>query len=182
MTGHTEKDEAVEGAEPQEAPISTGTDGPVQRRHLMWASALSLVLLVIVASLGGQIDTLARNFLGRLTEVTAPAETREVKAAVVEEVEVNSFAFKGLDLHPDLLFQPYLSGTVVGSSTALSAKLVKDFRDFFTMFEQRQRYDDRGNPGGRRAGKRKGQVRTVTASRLGSGRPVAASRNEPPDG
>ncbi len=123
------------------APERAGKKGALSD-SVQWKYVIFFFLLVSVAALSGGMDLLARGFLERFGAGAVDAE-EEVAAGVVTEAEaVTALAFKDLDLHPDLLFRPYLGGEVIGNGEASSANLIQQFRDFLSVYEQRQGADD----------------------------------------
>ena len=56
--------------------------------------------------------------------------------------DMDTFTFRDLDLHPDVLFRPYTAGPILADSTALPTSTIMAFRDLLAQYEQRQAVDD----------------------------------------
>ncbi len=118
---------------------------PVKKReafrthHIIIATFAALVAVMLVLILAGRMTTLAQNFMQKLSPAEEAVEATPVVAAKQELRQ--TFTFADLELHPDLLYQPYLSAPVL-TADATSPNLVKQFRTFLAMYEVRQKEDD----------------------------------------
>lgn len=63
-------------------------------------------------------------------------------ASLAFAVPDGPFTFRDLDLHPDLLFRPYIAGPLLADATASSLKTIQAFRELLAQYEQRQAVDD----------------------------------------
>lgn len=75
---------------------------------------------------------------GRSPRLLAPAAL----LLLAFTVSSGSFTFRELDLHPDVLYRPYMAGPVLSDSTALSARTIMAFRELLDQYAQRQSEDD----------------------------------------
>ncbi len=93
-----------------------------------------------------------RIFFRHPLQTTAPAlrsASRKTSWIVVAALLLPAFTlpgspitFRGLDLHPDVMFRPYTTGPILADSSALSARTIMAFRDLLAQYEQRQGVDD----------------------------------------
>ncbi len=103
-----------------------------RKHHLLWHSGSVALLLFILLKTGPALaqQQTDRENQGIQTVLTSSESTSGV------------YRFRGLDLHPDLLFQPYTSGQILGESTSPAARRLAAFRDLLALYEQRQGIDD----------------------------------------
>ncbi len=59
-----------------------------------------------------------------------------------ERAADGALRFKGHQLHPDALYQPYMAGPLLGSDASAHYRVLNAFRDLLTAYIQRQGIDD----------------------------------------
>ncbi len=129
---------------PVSEPLAAEVEPEIGRsRHIGLATLSVFVVLFVLLTLTGRIDTLARGIMSALAPTQsgladAPADIDE---AVKEEGD-GTFTFRDLDQHPDVVYQPYTAGTLVGDSTSPNIRTILHFRDLMALYEQRQSIDD----------------------------------------
>lgn len=113
--------------------------GRNRRATVATFGALFTVLVVMLAL--GRLDSLAQNFLERLREPAAPATDREVMSTAADPMPAP--VFKDMDIHPDVLFAPYVAGPILTDGKgAAQARMIEQFRDLLGVYVQRQGQDD----------------------------------------
>lgn len=132
-----------EPAETPTEPVSEAAERrPARRFRTGWATLGALVMLVFVMMLTGQLDSLARNVMRFFEAVPSPpivAETREAATGA----QAGTYLFNDLDIHPDVLYQPYTAGPVVtGNVPSSRASMIEAFRTLLSLYEERQGIDD----------------------------------------
>lgn len=126
-------------------PVTPGPEESSVIIHTRKRRRLIGVLFVLFSllTLSHSIDSVARNVLAKLAARRAPEPVVETSTTVTSTAKVStSFSFKDLDLHPDLLFQPYTAGPLLSSSTTTNVGLIASFRNLLSLYEQRQAVDD----------------------------------------
>ena len=103
-------------------------------------AAIGVIVLALVAL--GRFDSVAQNLLDRFREtpgrVAAVAEAPEVL-----EMEDISLVFAEMDIHPDVLFSPYLDGAILANGEDdVQRRMIGQFRELLDMYVQRQGVDD----------------------------------------
>lgn len=129
---------------PAEAP--GGADSPAHElepnqraANVFWATMAGSLVLVFVVMFSSGIDSTARGVLSYLE----PLASRTGLFGGATEPTANVYRFEDLDIHPDLLFQPYTAGELVGLDASTSAgRMVREFRTLLDLYEQRQGEDD----------------------------------------
>ena len=118
-----------------------------------WALAASLVaLLYVMVSAGpGGASMLSQRLLNdpeqeakeKKQPVSEPRQQPEELDAPAGPWADSRFSLSDFDHHPDLLYQPYLSGPLLeGRARSSSPHLVSQFRDFVDVYVKRQAVDD----------------------------------------
>ena len=118
-----------------------------------WALAASLaVLLYVMISAGpGGASMLSQRLLNYSEQeakeekqpAPEPSQQPEEFDAPADSWANGRFALSDFDHHPDLLYQPYLSGPLMeGKTRSSSPHLVSQFRDFLDVYVKRQAVDD----------------------------------------
>ncbi|MFW5955217.1 MAG: hypothetical protein ACOCSK_00570 [Rhodothermales bacterium] len=120
-----------------ETPVVRKKTSPRRRRAIV-ATLISLAALILVVVSSYQFDTVARDLLQTLRE--APPPVAEEEAAPVAEAAVLTYA--EMDIHPDVLFQPYTSGSLLGQKGAAQDRMIEQFRELLSVYVQRQGIDD----------------------------------------
>lgn len=75
-----------------------------------------------------------------LAQHVRPAAT--TSETLSEEAAETGLYLNLLDLHPDILYEPYMAGPSVDESDSPIAKMITSFRDLLKLYEQRQGQDD----------------------------------------
>ena len=118
-----------------------------------WALAASLVaLLYVMISAGpGGANMLSQRLLNdpepqaqeKKQPAPEPSQQPEEFDAPVDPWASSRFSLSNFDHHPDLLYQPYLSGPLLeGKTPSSSPNLVNQFRNFLDVYVKRQAVDD----------------------------------------
>ncbi len=134
--------------ETADAPLEEEPQGekvaPRERSvNAFWASVAAVLGLVLVMMLSGRFDTLARDIV-RFFE-SAPAATDAALERPAESIGAGSgiFTFEGLDIHPDVVFRPYMAGELIGSDVSSNtARMIGEFRKLLGLYAERQAVDD----------------------------------------
>src|SRR5690606_13339962 len=111
-------------------PVTPGPEESSVIIHTRKRRRLIGVLFVLFSllTLSHSIDSVARNVLAKLAARRAPEPVVETSTTVTSTAKVStSFSFKDLDLHPDLLFQPYTAVPLLPSSTTTNGGLIASF-------------------------------------------------------
>ncbi|QXD14929.1 hypothetical protein GQ464_016155 [Rhodocaloribacter litoris] len=129
---------------------TSGSEQPEPRtdpRVRLWNNRtvhLGLLIMVLFTAsmmIFAGMDLLARNLLLRLRPVQT-IEAVPVSAPAPAPAPA-VFTFEDLDLHPDRLHAPFLSGSLAeGRGHAAHARRLEAFHDLLDLYEIRQRYDD----------------------------------------
>lgn len=110
--------------------------------HLFWATAAGFLAVLVLLTLTGQINTFAREILQRFSkEEPAPTDTRDITTLDEKEID-HTFSFRDLDIHPDLLYQPFTAGPILADAGSDRHRLITKFRQLLTLYHQRQGIDD----------------------------------------
>ena len=118
-----------------------GATTPEPRRRWLWASLGSFMVILLMLAASGRMDSLARSLLkGFAGGETLVADRQQPEP--IAPVSKGTFTFEELDLHPDLLFRPYTSGSALGDQNAPTARIIADFRALLDLYQQRQGIDD----------------------------------------
>ena len=132
-------------AAPAPAPVLTEEEQEARRTmgFVGKASIASLLAVVLLLVVTGRLEALARELYGNFTAPLAtPVESLEEPAAPAAPANP-MVTFAQMPLHPHNLYKPYLSGEVIGDATAdARLQLIQPFRQFMTLYEQRQGQDD----------------------------------------
>ena len=129
--------------EPSSEIPTMPTKQPDGRRHAAWAMLAAFAMVVVLMLATGRLDTLARGLM-RLFEAppTPEAATRTASEAPARTGS-GLYAFNDLDIHPDVLFQPYTSGPLLeGDLPSSRARMIEAFRNLLNLYEERQGTDD----------------------------------------
>jgi hypothetical protein len=111
-----------------------------RRATLATFGALFAVLAVMLAM--GRLDSLAQNFLDRLRE-PVPATDRAERAATADFAPAIPLTYAEMDIHPDVLFTPYIAGPILADDKGASqVRMIEQFRDLLGVYIQRQGIDD----------------------------------------
>src|SRR5690625_1606216 len=98
-------------------------------------AAIGVIVLALVAL--GRFDSVAKNLLDRFREtpgrVAAVAEAPEVL-----EMEDISLVFAEMDIHPDVLFSPYLGAILANGEEDVQSRIICLFRDMLVIYLQCQ--------------------------------------------
>lgn len=139
---HPSAEDASSGRENEESVDEAVVIGG-RSLNALWASLTAVFGLILVMMLTGRLDSLARDFM-RFFEPEAPTETiLETRTAPAARSSGNSFAFEDLEIHPDLIFQPYTAGPLVESDVSSStSSMIRSFRALLDLYHERQGIDD----------------------------------------
>ncbi len=120
------------------------TSGEAAPRSVAWAAVVTFFVFILLMATGGRLDSLAGNLLRKVTTDLPERNPIEdlAEAAAGKSLVASGVTFESLDLHPDLLYQPYLGGDLLTDGSAGRADLIRKFRDFLGTYEQRQGVDD----------------------------------------
>src|SRR5690625_1127524 len=111
-----------------------------RRTAVASSAAIGVIVRALVAL--GRFDSVAKSLLDRFREtpgrVAAVAEAPEVL-----EMEDISLVFAEMDIHPDVLFSPYLDGAILANGEDdVQRRMIGQFRELLDMYVQRQGVDD----------------------------------------
>ena len=133
---HTPQKDAVADSEKESRSL--------HQKKRFWAVLAAFIALIFVmgrSSIGGA-ETLTQQ-LARLLSTTEEAGTRADLQKEKDPSEAAAFTLASFDHHPDLLYQPYTSGPLLGGQTASGQiALVQQFRNFLDAYVKRQAVDD----------------------------------------
>jgi len=112
------------------------------RRKVLWASLVAIFALLILITISGGLESLARD----LFRIFGPTErVTESDLPVLERPSSSGaglFTFEGSDLHPDVLFLPYTAGPILSEESAASQNVIHQFRNLLDLYAERQGTDD----------------------------------------
>ena len=133
---HTPKTDAVADAEKESRSL--------HQKKRFWAIIAAVIALIFVvgrSSVGG-----AETLTQQLSRLFLDTEKTTVGAARQQEEDPSkkdAFTLASFDHHPDLLYQPYTSGPLLGGQTTSGQiALVQQFRNFLDAYVKRQAVDD----------------------------------------
>ena len=112
------------------------------RLRWVWAIAGSFLAILVLLTATGRIDSLARTLWRGLSTDDAVTTEDRVLPRTEPAAGSGTFTFLEHDLHPDILFQPYTAGAIVGDSSAPTARIIRGFRELLALYQQRQGEDD----------------------------------------
>jgi hypothetical protein len=113
--------------------------GRSSRATLATFGALFVVLAIMLAL--GRFDSLAQNFLERLREPALDDPEREDTR--VAAAPTPALVFNEMDIHPDVLFTPYMYGPILADDKGQAqVRMIEEFRTLLGTFVQRQGIDD----------------------------------------
>lgn len=111
-----------------------------RRTTLATFGALFAVLVLMLAM--GRLDSLAQNFLERLRE-PSPATDEARGTAPADVAPAIPLTYAEMDIHPDILFSPYLAGPILADDKGdAQVRMIEQFRDLLGVYIQRQGIDD----------------------------------------
>jgi hypothetical protein len=111
-----------------------------RRATLATFAALFTVLAVMLAL--GRLDSLAQNFLERLRE-PAPDVADRIDPSMDTAAPTPPLTYAEMDIHPDVLFTPYMAGPVLADDKGASqVQMIEQFRELLGTYIQRQGVDD----------------------------------------
>lgn len=111
--------------------------------NAFWASVAAVLGLIVLVLLTGRLDSVARDFVRFFGPGDATTESLETGVAEAPASAPGMFTFKELDIHPDITFQPYTAGQLIGAEVSSStAQMIRQFRDLLDLYEERQGTDD----------------------------------------
>ncbi|MEX0746570.1 MAG: hypothetical protein WD275_01135 [Rhodothermales bacterium] len=128
---------------PDEAVTSDETT-PKRRSvsNALWATITATLMISVVMMASGRLDSLARDLVRLFEPVVAPGPVESI-AKAVESSRSTSFTMGELDIHPDVLFQPYTAGQLVQADVSAStARMIHEFRLLLNLYTERQGGDD----------------------------------------
>lgn len=132
----------LETDQPARETDGAGKPVPVPERRWLWATIGSFLAILVLLTLTGRVDSLARSLLKGFAAGEPVSLGDRTTPSAPEAASDGTFTFRDLELHPDLLFQPYVAGAFVGESSAPIARVIKDFRQLLELYQQRQGVDD----------------------------------------
>jgi hypothetical protein len=110
-----------------------------RKHHIVLATLSVFVLLLVLLTVTGKIDTLAQNLFRHFSPAQPVADL--IETASGESGRGSMLTFSNLDMHPDIMFQPYTAGPIIGEA-AQSADRIQKFRALMELYQQRQAEDD----------------------------------------
>lgn len=112
-------------------------------RHFAAVATLaSLILMLLLISTTGRLDTLAHNIMENFREMRSVGPEPAVPEEA-EVVEARAIVFAELEIHPDIIFRPYTAGPVLSDDKGDSqTRMIEQFRDLLGVYVQRQGVDD----------------------------------------
>ncbi len=117
--------------------VRNDTDRPVPKALGTAATGIVLFSIALAAMLMRPADALAQRGWGAARPVS------EVSAASGQRSGADrTLRFKDHDLHPDLMYRPYLSGSLLGDNSSSVGKRIEAFRELLALYIQRQGVDD----------------------------------------
>ncbi len=139
---HISEDRTPGSLHPAPPPAPPSVDEVEARRKMgvgMKATlgSMGVVLLLLLAT--GNLKALAQQFfsgakLPVVEEAVAPAPAEPARKTVT---------FAEMSAHPDRLYRPYMAGELIGDASGdPRLQLIRPFRDFMQLYEQRQGEDD----------------------------------------
>ncbi|HET6567398.1 MAG TPA: hypothetical protein VFG50_05495 [Rhodothermales bacterium] len=129
------------------APAETAASQQVEagawdRHHLLLATLSVLVVLFVLVTVTGRIDTLAHNIAKGLVHPEPAVADVEEPAEPDDTPPATTFTFKDLDIHPDVVYASYTTGPLLESAATGRSKMIHEFRDLIALYQQRQGEDD----------------------------------------
>ena len=109
-----------------------------------WATIAALIalLFVMINTSPGGAESLTQKILSRFTEVGSMTTDSE-EGPFESPMQDGTFTLSNFDHHPDLLYQPYMSGPILGERDESSQMgLAQQFREFLEVYVKRQAVDD----------------------------------------
>ncbi|MEX0820520.1 MAG: hypothetical protein WD021_00115 [Rhodothermales bacterium] len=108
--------------------------------NIFWgtmAGALGIVMLLMLSS---GLGTTARGMMSYLGPLGEPIVRPGLDAGPAAE---SVFSLQELDIHPDVVHQPYTSGELLGMGASTpTSRMIREFRRLLDLYEQRQGVDD----------------------------------------
>ena len=133
---HVPEKDAVSDAEKEARSL--------HQKKRFWAILAAAVALTFVLGRSGMEGEALTQQLTRLFSDAEQASAEEEQQGEKEQKEEEgTFTLASFDHHPDLLYQPYTSGPLLGNQTASGqVALVQQFREFLDAYVKRQAIDD----------------------------------------
>lgn len=112
--------------------------------NVFWASMAAILVVAVLMMLSGGLDSLARDFMRFFGPSDAGTADR-IEGTIDAPSRSGSglFTFEELDLHPDVVFQPYTAGQILSEDVSTAtAEMIQQFRELLDLYEERQGTDD----------------------------------------